>query len=164
MKKEYQDVISEHLGVKPIMINSSLVSAQNRIRLYWTNIPNINQPENKNILFKNIINNKYEFKPLTKWFFKTWGTKRKIDSLRTINHDKSFCITTNKSHSKNYYLNTDKNMARMLERDEIEKLQTLPEGYTNILSKTEAHKVIGNGWTLEVIKHIFKNLNELSQS
>jgi len=47
MKQEYQDVISEHLGVKPVMINSSLVSAQNRVRLYWTNIPGIEQPSDK---------------------------------------------------------------------------------------------------------------------
>jgi len=41
MKKEYQDVISEHLGVEPVKINSALVSAQNRVRLYWTNIPGV---------------------------------------------------------------------------------------------------------------------------
>jgi len=50
MKKEYQDVITEHLSVEPIMINSALVSAQNRVRLYWTNIPNITQPEDKGIV------------------------------------------------------------------------------------------------------------------
>ena len=60
MKQEYQDVISEHLGVKPIMINSSLVSAQNRVRLYWTNIPNITQPEDKGIVLKDILEDYYE--------------------------------------------------------------------------------------------------------
>ena len=55
MKQEYQDVISEHLGVKPIMINSSLLSAQNRVRLYWTNIPNITQPEDKGVVLKDIL-------------------------------------------------------------------------------------------------------------
>jgi len=55
MKQEYQDVISERMGVKPIMINSNLVSAQNRVRLYWTNIPNIKQPEDKNIMLKDIV-------------------------------------------------------------------------------------------------------------
>ena len=163
MSKKCQDVISEYLGVKPIAINSSLLSAQNRLRLYWTNIPNIEQPKDKNILFKDILNPIYEFKPLTKWFFSTWGTKQKINTLRTIDATKSFCITTNKSHSKNYYLNTEKTMARMLERDEVERLQTLPEGYTSIVSKTEAHKMIGNGWTIEVIKHIFRNMNELQK-
>ena len=47
MKKEYQDIISERLGVEPIEINSALVSAQNRKRLYWTNIPGIEQPKDK---------------------------------------------------------------------------------------------------------------------
>lgn len=60
MKKEYQDVISQHLGVKPIMINSSLVSAQNRVRLYWTNIPNIKLPIDKNIKLKDIIQEDYD--------------------------------------------------------------------------------------------------------
>src|SRR5210317_2590759 len=55
MKKEYQDVITKHLGVEPIMINSALVSAQNRVRLYWTNIPNITQPQDKNLMLKDIL-------------------------------------------------------------------------------------------------------------
>jgi site-specific DNA-cytosine methylase len=158
MKKDWEDVISKSLGVNPIEINSSLVSAQNRPRLYWTNIPNIKQPLDKKILFKDILNMSYEFKPLTKWFFSKWGDKQKIHTLKTINAEKSFCLTTNKSHSKNYYLNADKTMARMLERDEIERLQTIPNGYTNIVSKTEAHKMIGNGWTVDVIAHIFSYL------
>lgn len=55
MKKEYQDIISEHLGVEPIKINSALVSAQNRVRLYWTNIPIVSLPEDKGILLKDIL-------------------------------------------------------------------------------------------------------------
>lgn len=159
MKKEWKDIISKELGVEPIEINSALLSAQNRPRLYWTNIPNVTLPQDKGILFKDIINDSYEFKPLTKWFFSKWGEKQKIDTLKTINAEKSFCLTTNKSHSKNYYLNTDKTMARMLERDEAEKLQTIPNGYTNIVSKTDAHKMIGNGWTVDVIAHIFGGLS-----
>ena len=63
MKKEYQDVISGYFGVQPIPINSSLVSAQNRYRLYWTNIPNVTQPDDRGILLRDIIlgdvDNKY---------------------------------------------------------------------------------------------------------
>jgi DNA (cytosine-5)-methyltransferase 3A len=55
MKKEYQDVITSYMGVEPIAINSSLLSAQNRYRLYWTNIPNITQPTDLGILLKDII-------------------------------------------------------------------------------------------------------------
>ncbi len=60
MKKEYQEIISEHLGVEPVMINSALVSAQNRVRLYWTNIPGIEQPEDKGIVLKDILEDFYE--------------------------------------------------------------------------------------------------------
>ena len=55
MKKEYQDVITQYLGVEPIKINSSLVSAQNRVRLYWTNIPNVKEPEDRNISLSEIL-------------------------------------------------------------------------------------------------------------
>ena len=49
-------------------------------------------------------------------------------------------------------------MARMLERDEVERLQTIPNGYTNVVSKTDAHKMVGNGWTVDVISHILKEI------
>ena len=62
MKQEYQDVISEHLGVKPLMINASLVSAQNRNRLFWTNIPNITQPKDKKIFLKDILEKEVDAK------------------------------------------------------------------------------------------------------
>jgi len=55
MKKEWQDIITEYLGVEPIEINSALVSAQNRRRLYWTNIPDVTQPEDKGIVLKDIL-------------------------------------------------------------------------------------------------------------
>lgn len=58
MKQEYQDIISERLSVQPIMINSGLVSAQNRKRLYWTNIPNVSQPEDKNLCVWDILEDK----------------------------------------------------------------------------------------------------------
>ncbi len=62
MKKEYEDVITQHLGVKPIEINSALVSAQNRKRLYWTNIPGVTQPEDKGIMLKDIVHENVDLK------------------------------------------------------------------------------------------------------
>lgn len=59
MKKEYQDIISRELGVEPILINSNLLSGQVRKRLYWTNIPNITQPENKEILLIDVLEDGY---------------------------------------------------------------------------------------------------------
>ncbi len=60
MKKEHQDIISEHLGVEPMPINSALLSGQNRLRLYWHNIPNVIQPQDKGIKLKDIINQDYD--------------------------------------------------------------------------------------------------------
>lgn len=155
MKKEWQDIITRYLGVEPIEINSSLVSGQNRTRLYWTNIPNIKQPENKKILFKNIISKDRKWFSLLPWCFKKWGNTIKLDTLRTLEDDKSFCVTTGKTHSKNYYLNKERNMMTKLNADEVELLQTIPLGYTNILSETQRFKCIGNAWTVDVIAHIF---------
>jgi DNA-cytosine methyltransferase len=79
MKKEYLDVISEYMGVEPIMINSALVSAQNRVRYYWTNIPGIEQPEQRGIVLRDIL----ETNPDNNL------------SKMTTKDDKSFCLTSN---------------------------------------------------------------------
>jgi site-specific DNA-cytosine methylase len=63
MKKEHEQVITDYLGVEPIEINSSLVSAQNRVRLYWTNIPNIQQPEDKGIGLIDILEDDEKINP-----------------------------------------------------------------------------------------------------
>jgi len=82
MKKEYQDIISEYLGVQPIEINSNLVSAQNRKRLYWTNIPNIKKPADKGIILKDImLENDHEYVKVSKK-----GKYKKF-------HDKASCLT-----------------------------------------------------------------------
>jgi DNA-cytosine methyltransferase len=60
MKQEFQDVINKYMGVEPIVINSSLLSAQNRVRLYWTNIPNVSQPEDKGIVLSDILDDKVD--------------------------------------------------------------------------------------------------------
>lgn len=159
MKKEFQDIISQHLGVEPIEINSSLVSGQNRVRLYWTNIPNITQPQDKDIKFYDVIDKEREWFPLLPWCLKVWGDKRKVDCLRTIENEKSFCLTTNRSHPKNYYLNKDRNMMTKLTSDEAERLQTLPQGYTKGIAEGHRFKALGNGWTVDVIAHIFKGIN-----
>lgn len=158
MKKEWQDIITRYLGVEPIEINSSLVSGQNRVRLYWTNIPNVKPPQDKKIMFKDIISKDRKWFSLLPWCFKKWGDKIKLDTLRTLEDDKSFCVTTGKTHSKNYYLNRERNMMTKLNADEVELLQTIPIGYTNVLAETQRFKCIGNAWTVDVIAHIFSFL------
>ena len=150
--------ITKELNVKPIMINSSLVSAQNRKRLYWTNIPGVSQPIDKNIELKDILKSTHEWKKVGNWVYSKWGEKQKIDTLKKLSSKKSSTLTTRKTHPVNYYLNEDKTMYTNLDSEEWEKLQTLPVGYTSILTEVNRHKVIGNGWTVDVIAHIFSFL------
>jgi DNA (cytosine-5)-methyltransferase 3A len=85
MKKEYLDVISEYMGVDPIMINSALVSAQNRVRYYWTNIPGIEQPEQRGIVLRDILETQTDEKPVK-------DTERNQRHYRN-DDEKSLCMT-----------------------------------------------------------------------
>jgi site-specific DNA-cytosine methylase len=165
MRKDWQDEISRELGVDPVLIDSNLVSAQDRKRLYWTNIlgdgwfGEITQPTNKKAyLYNSVEQVDREWLPLLPWTQKYWGGKKKIDMLRTIDSDKSFTLTTNKSHPKNYYLSPDRTRLTKLTSREAEILQTVPEGYTSCISEGAAFSALGNGWTVDVIAHIFKGL------
>lgn len=164
MKKDYQDIITEHLGVEPILINSSLVSAQNRERLYWTNIPNVLKPVDKGILLKDIIDTDEEV---------VGGAMRgrytengKIKQFLELRKDKkSNCITTSTKNSlcvMPYYKNDEILFNdvkwRKLSPIECERLQTLPDDYTYGVSNSQRYKMLGNGWTVDVICHIFEYL------
>jgi site-specific DNA-cytosine methylase len=157
MKKEWRDIISKELGVEPIAFNSNLVSAQNRDRLYWTNIK-FDLPKDKNILFSNILEN-LPFREIPKCFYKNWGDKMRIDKgLNWVKNDKANCLTTKNCHTNQYLLNEDKTLCRLLTAKEFEKLQTVPENYTDCVSNTERFKMLGNGWTVDVIAHIFNGI------
>lgn len=161
ISKEIKDKISELLGVDYIMINSNKVSGQNRERCYWTNIPNVQQPEDKHIYFKDIIdkNNRPDMRPIGKWMLEgTYFGKPKLDVAKDFNSLKSNTLTTKKGHPVNYYLNDEHTMYSNLTADEWEILQTLPQGYTSCVKDAERYKCIGNGWTVDVIAHIFKGL------
>ncbi len=252
MKQEYQDVITEHLGVEPVMINSSLVSAQNRKRLYWTNIPEVRQPEDKGIVLKDVLENgvadivtnqgKTTHKKnidkaacLLARDYKGFGNQgmtgvrvgrivgRKINpetgkrddynpelkrkkriearldeksgTLTTVQtdnvlivpeatkkgyteiqdgdcfdatfinsktrrgrnmKDKSNCLT-----AANYdYMRYEHPTYRKLTPIECERLQTLPDNYTEGVSNTQRYKALGNGWTVDVIVHILQGLKQ----
>ena len=159
MKKEWQDIISKIMGVQPIMIDSALVSAQRRKRLYWTNIPNITLPENKHIYFRDILENG-TFREIPKCMYSNYGNRVRIKGLNYVKNDKSNTLTTNSTHTNQYLLNNDKSLCRLLSVNEYEKLQTLPCNYTEGVSKVQRYKMIGNGWTVDVIAHIFSFLNK----
>ena len=163
ISKDIKDEITKHLRVEPIVINSGLVSAQNRKRCYWTNIPNVCVPNDMGISLKDVVDfSSHEFRDVGKWVFEYWGDKRKIDGLKTVNSDKSHTLTTSRTHPMNYYLNEDKTQYCNLSVLDWERLQTLPDGYIDNVNITQGakYKGIGNGWTVDVIAHIFKGLND----
>jgi DNA-cytosine methyltransferase len=197
MKKEWQDIISENLGVEPMEINSSLVSAQHRRRLYWTNIPEIIQPENKNIKLADILEKNIEgekkygdFKsnngkairieknnfPYTFYEARTKEGKEERKRVRILTGrdttprsakykiylplrtEKSNCIVATPSQLD--YIVDLNGTYRKLTINEIEALQTVPINYTESVSENQRRKMLGNGWTVDVVAHIFSHINK----
>lgn len=169
MKSEFQDIISEYLGVKPIKINSSLVSAQNRERLYWTNIPNIAQPEDKKIFLKDIVLEDVEPIVLHNLY---GGFKEKVvrifenksPTLRTSAGGGHIPVFVKKGYSAEYFKNKayeefkDLDIIRKFHPIECERLQLLPDNFTEGVSDTQRYKMLGNGFTVDVVAHILKNM------
>lgn len=237
MKKEYQDVISKYLDCEPIAINSNLVSAQNRKRLYWTNIPGIEHPKDKGILLKDIVfddssfsyligrgnnpgglrsidgkvgamtSNSWESNNFAVCMHNLYGgfgeTKHrtfidKSPTLRTaagggyipslllskkaleymdrkvnggrnhwdfshhsdIKNNKSATVVANFFKGVPYNVLKDLNCIRKFDPIECERLQTVDDNYTNHVSNTQRYKMLGNGWTVDIIAHIFKGLTK----
>jgi len=173
MKKEWKDIITECMGVEPILINSALVSAQNRQRLYWTNIPNIEQPEDRGILLKDILENSggkgmsdnmiilsekamAYMNRITSKNRNHWDFKHHSD----VSNEKSSAVVANFYKGIPYNVLIDYECVRHLTPIECERLQTLPDNYTEGISKTQRYKSIGNGWTVDVIAHILRNIDD----
>ena len=243
MKQEFQDVISEQLGVRPIEINSALVSAQNRKRLYWTNIPVNALPDDKHIMLKDIVLEntdcifdkeksstiKAQYAKSSTANFIRGGTfhatgvheiitkyivpfdktlqilekeveKGKVGFFRKDSqanrvyfiHNKAVClcgdagggaakmgqylfgcITPDRiekrqngqrfSDGNKFYTLTAQDQhgilvegyIRKLTPIECERLQTLPDNYTSGVSDSQRYKMLGNGWTVDIVSWIF---------
>lgn len=143
--KQTEEIISEAIGVKPVLINSSLLSAQNRERLYWTNIP-FEIPQDKGISLQDILDEgrnaagrKKSYCILSTFY------KENIKSILKRNKHGLYCFDESGNPSK-------------LSVEECERLQTLPTGYTNSVSKVRRYAAIGNGWTVDIIAHILKGI------
>lgn len=170
MKKEWRDIISKELGVQPIKINSNLVSAQNRKRLYWTNIPNIIQPENKNIFIEDVLDKEFD----DKYWLRKNNTDLLLKKVSIDNAPKIACIdvynkkvkldrkcpTLTLPHHNSIRL-LQGGRIRKLTPNECERLQNVPVNYTNCgISDIHRYSMLGNGWTIDVIAHIFKNITQ----
>ena len=195
MKQKPKTIMTQTVGVEPILIDSALVSAQRRKRLYWCNW-HVAQPEDKGILLKDIIHetqgiaikqrprgknkgavfteksptltsNSWEhnnFVCSDAWV--NWWNKNKNYQISKkysfICNDKQKAITLTArqyaSWNGNFY-QLDENVFRKLTPIECERLQTLPDGFTEGVSDTQRYKCLGNGWTVDVIAHILKSMN-----
>ncbi len=217
MKKENQDIISEYMGVEPTVVNSNLVSAQNRNRLYWTNIP-FTMPEDKGIILADILQPddvKYlagekllknykggnQLNPTYKSQantihnregksgiicagthgyangYVTGGAFRgryKIDGVRQ-DHKGSVAGKTQQElevrtdaktnalttvQKDNVVIDYKQKSWRKLTPIECERLQTVPDNYTDSVSNTQRYKMLGNGMTVDVIAHILKGIGK----
>jgi DNA (cytosine-5)-methyltransferase 3A len=169
MNKESKDTITELLGVEPVLINSNCFSAQDRPRLYWTNIPvNVLDLKESSLCLKDILEpsvaDKYFYShPLTKvdlskqvcaiMDFKNNEMHKRIFNPAFKCHTLTTCGGGNTQ--KKVYID---GRARKLTPIEYERLQTLPDNYTACVADSHRYSAIGNGWTVDVIAHIFKQI------
>lgn len=225
MPKEAKQVITEALGVEPIMINAALVSAQNRKRLFWTNIPNVILPDDRGILLRDIlepkvnenffvkdksntirtsgrgsgIDDKHNWDTIRVGEFNSGGQGDRIYSedgksvalsangggrgaktglylvkgvaSRTYPRTKQDCVerkkqieirTDEKSNAMTSVsgdsMVLENSIVRKLTPVECERLQSLPDNYTDGVSNTQRYKALGNAFNCAVIKHILKNI------
>jgi len=183
MKKEFEEYITHHteqaLGtVHKYLINSALVSAQNRNRYYWTNIEGVEQPEDRGVLLEHIIDDSIKDTNSEGWH-KWWNENRNYQLGKQyssiVNNgsiNKAICMTARQyaSWNGNFAIvqrrrgnNSGGDKYRKLTPRECFRLQTTPEYYIDKIlasgvSNTQLYKVAGNGWTDEVIAHILRHI------
>jgi DNA-cytosine methyltransferase len=190
MKQQFQDVITEQVSacypdhegndlfdskIEPILINSASLSAQSRQRLYWTNIPNVKQPEDLGIVLKDILEDEVEKHYLAgKNLLENYQGGNQLNpnykSQANTIHDKNkksgaICAGTH-GYANGYVetkpikvgMNSENLSWRKLTPLEVERLQTVPDNYTNHVSNTQRYKMLGNSFTVEVIAHILNNM------
>jgi len=186
MKQEYQDVISKHLGVEPVKLNSALTSAQNRVRLYWANF-DITEPTDQGIKLGDILEDTEMIVPSAirgRRLNKATILGRRLDErgkrqdydktvpitqcleVRASNRDKSNCLTT---VAKDTVLTTmevgrhpdafnRKLPFRNYTKIERCRLMNLPDNYCDEISDNQTVKATGNGWEVGMITHIFNQM------
>ena len=164
MSKKWEKVISDIVGVPAIKINSNLVSGQTRPRFYWTNIPISSLPADKQILARDIKESDDGF-PFPATVVIKMGRKfvKKIDKMPSLTTDsgspnglgRPFWIKDEFFLEKPF----DYSKVKRITPVEAERLQTVPDNYTSVISDSKRYHALGNGWTVDVIAHIFKGLS-----
>lgn len=186
MSKKWEAVLTEAIGVQPVMINSNLLSAQNRKRLYWTNIAEIPQPKDEGILIRDILEDEVDEKYYVSdkalegianrirvntekgngFGARVVSPEGKANTLlQRCYKDGSDNLIADSHGRPNCLTTVQRNdllqfsgMLRRLTPTECARLQTVPEWYEWIVSDTQIFRMCGNGWTVKVIEHILSHL------
>lgn len=161
METKWRNLISKVVGREPILINSNLFSAQNRQRLYWTNIPIPEIPNNCNIVIRCIIDpHSGENYPLSAKHHQAFLKSYKWKFCELDSKSKPLLATYYKQPPHCPYIPCQKSESgfRRLSPIECERLQTVPDNYTQGVSNTQRYRMLGNGWTVDVISHIFSGI------
>lgn len=175
MKDEDRDVITSMMGVKPLRINSEIVGPALRDRYYWTNIQNIQPIKRKDVCMQDVLTDGYtdrkkghclvvvDCRPLStpvkmfhRYYYKGFG-----NLIFKSREQYEACVKYYDEHYRGMKakdIPTDEtdifDGVRFLNQIELERCQTVPEGYTNCLTRNEAADVLGDGWTIDVISWI----------
>lgn len=175
---EIKEEISKALGVQPITINSSLVSAQNRKRCYWTNITGVEQPRDRNIKIQDILESGIAYQEKAHCLTASYGGAVIWNSLERSQRtmvaelyaggemvkDRKIRLSHKNREkeeiTKEYKINLADGhyIFRKMTPVEIERLQTLPDNFTEGIDTQARYKAIGNGWTVDIIAHILNYL------
>jgi DNA-cytosine methyltransferase len=178
MSKKYEDLITKTLGVEPIMINSSKLAPQLRKRFYWTNIPNVTQPEDTKSKLQDVLESGYTEKDKAYCLTASYA-KSSVQNYFIKKERQYKFLNPVKVKDHTYYLH-DGNVITLKPQDgvkgnrekldaikpyvsklspvECERIQGVPDNYTQGFANVHRYKMLGNGWTVPVISHIFKNL------
>lgn len=184
MSKKWEAVLTNAIGVEPVKINSNLVSAQSRKRMYWTNIAEIAQPEDEGIFLRDILEDDVD----EKYYLSQKAVEgivnranislaKKIGSRSTVvfperkantlcvyhsSFERNLIIADNRGRDGKSIGITEASQGGMTLRRltpvECSRLQTVPSWYEWVVSDTQIYRMCGNGWTVRVIEHILKNL------
>lgn len=185
MSKKWEAVLTEAIGVQPVMINSNRVSAQNRKRLYWTNIARIPQPKDEGVLIRDILEDEvYEKYYVSDRALEGLANRIKVNTEKGSSFGARVVSPGGKANTLCVYraswehnlivarcgrpdcltpvrkddLLQFRGMLRRLTPAECARLQTVPEWYEWIVSDTQIFRMCSNGWTVKVIEHILSHL------
>lgn len=151
MKDEDRDYLTECMGVEPIRINSKLVAPALRDRYYWTNIEGITQPEDKGITLQSILTSGYTDREKARALLVS-DSRPLTDKKKMLHRYKKFTTIVWEEKGNDESI-------RYLNQTELERCQTVPEGYTKCLTRNEAADVLGDAFTVDVIAHILSFIN-----